>query len=258
MDVKSELLEKTCSGLKNTFSNYFDWNDIDLSFSKVDILNRQVYTASSNYDWVLMYWDADLDKVIGERLSTGIQYWSNYSKEYMNTLLRTDKCKLKVDFCAKYGSVYEITSINSKRKLSIKDIMAIYKCRPIISDYTHGVWKQSDENYLPLRSRLDIPIEGKNNINDLESEILDIHQYMRFGNIRFTRKEIITIRMLLSHCKVKEISYVQGCSEVCEHKRIQRIKEKLSCPHASSSGLFSALKENGITLACLENLVNYP
>lgn len=88
--------------------------------------------------------------------------------------------------------------------------------------------------------------------------MLDIHQYMRFGNIRFTRKEMITIRLLLSHCKVKEISYIQGCAEANEHKRIQRIKEKLGCPHVSSSGLFTVLKEHGITLACLETLVSYP
>lgn len=95
-------------------------------------------------------------------------------------------------------------------------------------------------------------------INNDSADILDIHQYMRFGNIRFTRKEILTIRLLLSHRKVKEISAVQGCSEASEHKRIQRIKEKLGCPHASSGGVFHALKENGITLACLDTLVSLP
>lgn len=81
---------------------------------------------------------------------------------------------------------------------------------------------------------------------------------MRFGHIRFTRKEMITIRLLLSHCKVKEISYIQGCSEATENKRIQRIKEKLGYPYVSSSGLFTALKEQGITLACLETLIDLP
>lgn len=175
----------------------------------------------------------------------------------MKILLKTKKNKLKVDFCTKYGGVYEITSINSKRKLSMKEMIAIYKCRPTIADYTHGIWKISD-NYLPLRQEIELPIEKKVDKSEQETELLDIHQYMRFENIRFTRKEIITIRLLLSHCKVKEISYVQGCSEVCEHKRIQRIKEKLGCPHVSSNGLFIALKENGITLACLETLVSYP
>ncbi len=92
----------------------------------------------------------------------------------------------------------------------------------------------------------------------LDKNLIDIHQYMRFGNIRLTRKEILTIRLLLSHRKIKEISAIQGCSEASEHKRIQRIKEKLGCPHASSGGVFNALKENGITLACLDTLVNLP
>nr|EHZ7766319.1 hypothetical protein [Providencia rettgeri]EIJ7169461.1 hypothetical protein [Providencia rettgeri] len=131
------------------------------------------------------------------------------------------------------------------------------KCRPTIADYAHGIWKSNDD-YLPLRENIELLVENNLDNNEKEAEILDVHQYMRFGNIRFTRKEIVTIRLLLSHCKVKEISYIQGCSEVCEHKRIQRIKEKLDCPHASSSGLFMALKENGITLACLETLVSYP
>ncbi len=68
---------------------------------------------------------------------------------------------------------------------------------------------------------------------------------------------MITIRLLLSHCKVKEISYIQGCSEASENRRIQNIKEKLF-PYASSSGLFTALKEQGITLACLETLIDLP
>lgn len=256
MDVKNKVLENYCAGLNNMFSNYFDWNDIDLSFTRVDVGNKDVSVISNNYEWVLVYWDADLDKIISERLSSGIQYWNNYSKVHMDTLLKTSKHEQKVDFCAKYGDVYEITSINSKRKLSIKEMMAIYKCRPTISDYAHGIWKKNDEK-LPLRESILLP-DRKLNSEEQESELLDIHQYMRFGNIRFTKKEVITIRLLLSHCRVKEISYIQGCSEACEHKRIQRIKEKLDCPYVSSSGLFSVLKDNGITLACLETLVSYP
>ncbi|MGO2303635.1 MAG: hypothetical protein ACTH5W_02895 [Providencia sp.] len=258
MDVKIKFLEKSCANLSSLFSNYFDWNDIDLSFSRIDILNKEISIISNNYEWLLMYWDDDLDKIISERLSSGIQYWANYSNSYKNTLAKSNKNALKVDFCTKYGGVYEITSINSKKKLSIKDMIAIYKCRPIVSDYAHSTWKKDDSVILPQRENIVLPIESIGNQELQEVEPLDIHQYMRFGNIRFTRKEIITIRLLLSHCKVKEISYIQGCSEACEHKRILRIKEKLNCPHASSSSLFNALKENGITLACLETLVSYP
>lgn len=137
-------------------------------------------------------------------------------------------------------------------------MMKIYKYRPTIADYAHRVWEKNDELLLPLRADNISPVNLQGNSDDEKTELLDIHQYMRFGNIRFTRKEIITIRLLLSHCRVKEISAIQGCSEASENKRIQRIKEKLDCPHVSSSGLFNVLKENGITLACLETLVRYP
>ncbi|HGN1704415.1 TPA: hypothetical protein ACKRTE_004173 [Providencia rettgeri] len=74
MDVKNKVLENSCVGLNNMFSNYFDWNDIDLSFTRVDVGNKDVSVISNNYEWVLVYWDADLDKIISERLSSGIQY----------------------------------------------------------------------------------------------------------------------------------------------------------------------------------------
>ncbi|MBO3021199.1 hypothetical protein J0A81_21935, partial [Providencia rettgeri] len=136
----------------------------------------------------------------------------------------------------------------------------LYKCRPTIIDFAYESWKKDKDNYtiLPLREEIKFPVNIVNKRSEQEFEPLDIHPYMRFGNIRFTRKEIITIRLLLSHCRVKEISYMQGCSEATENKRIQRIKEKLGCSYTSPSGLFQALKENGITLACLESLVSYP
>lgn len=87
--------------------------------------------------------------------------------------------------------------------------------------------------------------------------MLDTHKFIRFGNVVFTQKEMLTIRLLLSQYKLKEISYIQGCSETSEHKRIQNIKDKLGCPHASSSGLFKVLKEHGITLACLGILADF-
>lgn len=42
MNVENRILEDSCTGFNNTFSNYFYWNDIDLSFTKVDIGNKDV------------------------------------------------------------------------------------------------------------------------------------------------------------------------------------------------------------------------
>ncbi|EKT60281.1 helix-turn-helix transcriptional regulator [Providencia burhodogranariea] len=193
---------------------------------------------------------------MSERLTSGIQYWSGYSNDFVKTLKKTGKNKLKVDFCTQYDDVFEITSINSIKNLSLSDMMAVYKYRPIIADYAHKIWSQDSEVALPIRENILLSSDEIKNIDRTSSELLDAHQYMRFGNIRFTRKEVITIRLFLSHCRVKEISAIQGCSEASEHKRIQRIKEKLNCPYVSPSGLFTALKEQGITLACLETLIS--
>lgn len=258
MNIKSVLLEKICLNLKIHFSNYFDWENIDLSYLHVDIINKKIYILSSNYDWQLMCCDDDLDLMISERLTSGIKYWNSYSQSYLKALSKTEKNKLKIDFFIKYSNIFEITSINSKKQISVRDMMNIYKYRPTIADYAHRIWKQDPEIALPLRADVSLPSDVLKNTENKSSELLDIHQYMRFGNIRFTRKEIITIRLLLSHCRVKEISAIQGCSEASEHKRIQRIKEKLDCPYASPSGLFKVLKEHGITLACLETLVSFP
>ncbi|EKT60284.1 helix-turn-helix transcriptional regulator [Providencia burhodogranariea] len=258
MDIQSALLEKACLSLTKDFSSYFDWNEIDLTFFRVDIESQKIYITSNNYEWQLMCWDDDLDLLINERLNSGIQYWNNYSDAFKKTLSKADKSELKIDFCAKYGNVFEITTINSNKPLSLSDMMTIYKYRPTIADYAHRIWKQNPEISLPMRADISLPPDILKNTENQSTELLDIHQYMRFGNIRFTRKEIITIRLLLSHCRVKEISTIQGCSEASEHKRIQRIKEKLDCPYASPSGLFKVLKEQGITLACLETLVSFP
>lgn len=256
MNVESTAMENICNNMIKDFSHYFDWNNIGINYSVINADEKTVNTISSNYEWMLMFWEDDLDLLMDERLNTGIQYWSNYSNAFTETLQRSENSKFKVDFCSRYGNVFEILSINAGRKLSITDMMSVYKWKPTISDYIHRVWQKTENVNLPLRAKIDnsdSTLTGRN-----KTEILDIHQYMRFGNIRFTRKEILTIRLLLSHRKVKEISAVQGCSEASEHKRIQRIKEKLGCPHASSGGVFNALKENGITLACLDTLVSLP
>lgn len=72
MDIENNLLEKSCSNLTSLFSKYFDWNDIDLSITRVDLSNKQVSIMSNNYEWLLIYWNADLDLRLSERLSPGI------------------------------------------------------------------------------------------------------------------------------------------------------------------------------------------
>ncbi|CNK13167.1 helix-turn-helix transcriptional regulator [Yersinia mollaretii] len=258
MDGKNNTIEKNSLNLKKVFSHCFDWNDMDITYGKVDLVNKCMFTLPSSYEWYLIYFDNDLDLLTSERLVPGIQYWKDYSSKYMETLLKYNKRGTKIDICTQYGNVFDALSINSKSKLSFSDVMTVYKWKPIISDYAHRVWEQDRDIILPLRERIPIRKKTINHSNDLMGELLDVHPFMRFGNVRFTRKEMITIRLLLSHRKVKEISAIQGCSITTEHSRIQRIKQKLDCEHHSSGGLFNALKDHGVTLSCLETLIAYP
>lgn len=258
MDINSSAMEKVCQSLIKDFYQYFDWNDIGINYSIINLSNKTVNVLSSDYDWLLTYWGEDIDLFINERLKAGVHYWDNYRDIFKILLKRGRNNNFKIDFCTQHGNILELISINTALKLSVSDMMTIYKWKPIISDYANRLWHKNEDVILPLRADINKFISEKNLINKDDVDILDIHQYMRFGNIRFTRKEILTIRLLLSHRKIKEISAIQGCSEASEHKRIQRIKEKLGCPHASSGGVFNALKENGITLACLDTLVSLP
>lgn len=258
MDINSSAMEGICNSLIKDFYQYFDWNEIGINYSIINLSDKSVNVLSSDYDWLLTYWGEDIDLLINERLKAGIHYWNNYCNIFKDIMKKGKNNDYKIDFCTRHGNILELISVNTVSKLSVADIMTIYKWKPIISDYASRLWDKNRDVILPLRAEINKDLNEKSLLNKDSADILDIHQYMRFGNIRFTRKEILTIRLLLSHRKVKEISAVQGCSEASEHKRIQRIKEKLGCPHASSGGVFNALKENGITLACLDTLVSLP
>lgn len=258
MDARNNVVEKCSLNLKRTFSNIFDWDKMDVSYVKVDLIDKCIFVMPSNYDWHLTYFDSDLDLNISERIVPGIQFWNHYSSKHTETLLRNSKREAKVDICTQYGRVFEILSINSKRKLSLPNIMTLYKWKPIVAFYAQNVWSQTQDNILPLREEISSNQHLMKDADGHFNESLNSDPYMRFGDVNFTRKEIITIRLLLSHKKVKEISSIQRCSVTSEKARIQRIKEKLNYGPNSLGGLFNALKEHGISLSCLEELTVYP
>lgn len=74
-----------------------------------------------------------------------------------------------MDFCTKYGSVYEIISVNSNKKLESKNLLELYKLRAVVSDYAHNLWKDNEEIILPLRAELNALSESRNP----KREILD-------------------------------------------------------------------------------------
>ncbi|WP_145520738.1 hypothetical protein [Yersinia mollaretii] len=257
MDVKNNLMEKTILKLRNTFSAYFDWNSMEVNYAKVDVKNKSIFAMPSNYEWHLIYFDENLDLKTSERLTPGVQHWNNYSSKFSETLRKNNKRGSKVDVCTQNSNTFEIITVNSINKLSFSDMVTIYKWKPIIADYAHREWRKNQDIVLPLRESITLPKNCQKIIHSSD-ELLGIHPYMRFGDIKFTQKEIITIRLLLSHLKVKQICTIQGCSLTSEHKRIQRIKEKLNCKYHSLGGLFNALKEHGVTLSCLEAFIAYP
>ncbi|WP_455433225.1 hypothetical protein [Yersinia aleksiciae] len=254
MDAKNNIIENNSFNLKRVFSHFFDWDDMDITYGELDLINKSVFTMPSDYEWYLTYYDSDLDLLTSERLVPGIQYWNNYSSKHAETLLKNSKRGIKIDICTQHENVFEILSVNSKRKLSIADVMEIYKWKPVISYYARRIWNQNPDVILPLREEIPIHEDIMDEEYNSTNESYDIRPYIRFGNIQFTRKEIITIRLLLSHITIDEIYSIQRCSVAAEHARIQLIKEKLGCEHHSLGGLLNAFKEQGITLSCLEIL----
>ncbi|EEQ11438.1 hypothetical protein ymoll0001_20080 [Yersinia mollaretii ATCC 43969] len=255
MDAKNSGIEKNSLNLRRIFSNFFDWDDMDVTYGKVDLINKSIFTMPSSYEWFLIYYDDDLDLLTSQRIVPGIQYWSNYSSKHTDTLLKNSKRESKVDICTQYENVFELLSINSRRNLSFTDVMTLYKWKPIIAHYAERVWSQNQDVILPLRE--DIPLY-EDSADNSSAVSVDSHPYIRFGNIQFTRKEIITIRLLLSDLKIEDISAIQRCSLTSEYARIQQIKEKLNCEQHSSVGLVNAFKDHGITLSSLDLFTVYP
>lgn len=40
MDIENKFLENACANLTKNFANYFDWNDMDLNISHIDVKNK--------------------------------------------------------------------------------------------------------------------------------------------------------------------------------------------------------------------------
>ncbi|HEN3482433.1 TPA: hypothetical protein U5D84_004209 [Yersinia enterocolitica] len=258
MDVNNKLMESNIKTMRAAFGNYFDFNCMDINYSVIDLDEKSILTLPSNYEWHLMYWNDNLDLHISERILPGIQYWCNYSSCYSETLSKSAKRETKVDICTQTGRIFEIMSVNSDRKLSTREVLAILKYKPVISDFARKLWKPPKQKniLLPVRETIHIPT-----IKKMESEhddVLNYHPYMRFGEIVFTRKEMITIRHLLSHRIIKEIAAIQGCSLSVERQRIHRIKEKMNCQYQPLSALFNAFKIHGVTLSCMDIFITYP
>lgn len=257
MNIRYHALETACSNFKKHFEELFDWDDIDLSFISIDIEYKEINVITNNYEWLLTYWEDDLDLLIGERLEVGFEYWDGYSESYRNTLLKTEKNGFKIDYCNNYGNVYKIFSISSKRTLSVDELMDIYFYRADVSDYAHQAWQKNQSLALPLRADIEARQFPLLDDEQQRAGLVDTEKFIRFGNVSFNYREAVTLRLLLSNCKISEISVMQGCTDTIELKRIQRIKEKLGCPDASLEELRKTMTKHGIILVGLERLARF-
>lgn len=249
MDVKNREMEIQSKKFKEYFKKYVDIDTVDINYSRIDIKEKQIFTLPSNYEWHLIYWDSNLDMHLSERLKPGVQTWNQYSDKYHKIIKKTDKI-FKVDFCKKNNLLFDIFSINSFKPLSFSDMIFLLNLKAFICDYACRIWKKIKLNLvLPLREKIILP-------SYLEDSLQE-PPYMRFGNIKLTKKEMTTIRYLITHKKSKEIAYLQGCTEAVERKRIMRIKEKFDCKNQSSSAFFDALKKQGVTLGCLDAFITF-
>lgn len=61
----------------------------------------------------------------------------------------------------------------------------------------------------------------------------------------------MTIKLLLSHRSIKEISQIQGCTEAIETLRVENIKDKLKYTGEVNNKLFNVMEEHCITLNSL-------
>nr|ELR5131795.1 hypothetical protein [Providencia rettgeri] len=113
-------------------------------------------------------------------------------------------------------------------------LLTLYQWRSIVSEYAYKQWSENKTVALPLRQKIELdepePIicRGKETPN-----------FIRFGQLSFSNKEALTIRLLLSHRNIKEISRIQGCSEDEEYRRLNNIKKKLNCEMVSQKECFS-------------------
>lgn len=246
MNVESIEMEALSKNMRKDLFNYFDWDSFDVHYTVVDVDNKKIYALSSNYEWQLIYWHEDMDLNLDERLHVGIQYWKNYSNAYREILSKLDFKNKKIDFCNRYNNVFEILSVNSFETVPSLDLLSLCKWRTVMASYAYEKWNEDGYFPIPIRQEINV-IQNENSLKGIK----EVHDYIRFGNISFSNREILTIKLLLSHRSIKEISQIQGCTEAIETLRVENIKDKLKYKGEVNNKLFNVMEEHCITLNSL-------
>lgn len=249
MNIHSIEIEEACAFFKKQVMDKKD-DIIHTFFCKLNIEKKTIYAISSDYHWLLEYWSSGLYKKIGHRSQTGIKTWDHMDLEHQS-VLKNKNIKYKTDITSNYGNIVDILSVATNRSLKEEDHLSLYAKKPIISSISSSIWCKYNIPALPL-DNLECPTK---------SQPIDInvkHEHSQFGNIKFTSKEMETIHWILELNSLKEIAWKHQCSQTAERKRIDTIKAKLNCQGFSSSALFTALKDHGITASCLKHYIMPP
>lgn len=249
MNVESIEMEALSKNMKKDLFNYFDWDSFDIHYTVVDVDNKKLYALSSNYEWQLVYWHENMDLNLDERLHAGIQDWENYSYPYKTILSKLNFKNKKIDFCSRYNNLFEILSVNSSEAVPSLDLLSLCQWRTVMANYAYEKW--NGDGYVPMPIRQEINIIK--NADSLKG-VKEVSDYIRFGNLSFSNREVLTIKLLLSHRNVKEISQIQGCTEAIESSRIEKIKWKLKYEGEVNNKLFNVMAEHCITLNSLSGI----
>lgn len=255
MDIHSPTQEKLSKHFKEQIHFSLGLSHFEVSFSLIDSMQKTILAASTDYQWHLGYWDANLDKKLSQRLVPGIATWDDYGRQHID-VLREYKSpdSSKVDICTQHDNLFELLSITLPAKANFRQISQLFSIKPAVSALASKIFKQhSHEVLLPFRgqTKLASPVS----FLDKENRGLQHANTYQFGDLRLTTLEMDTIRLLLMHRSIKEIANLHKCHEKVERKRLNNIKRKTGGEFYPMSYLFDQLQKHGVIQACLNSYI---
>jgi DNA-binding CsgD family transcriptional regulator len=250
MNADNPQLEKISTLFNKEFSYLFSQGYTEITHTLINQKEGYISTLPSNYQWHLTYWQNDLDLKLSERCREGMHSWTEYSHPHKKSLCKIGKNITKIDICTKTNDGYELFSVSQTQSNDLSQIVNAFKLKAAVSHYAARMQNlQYDKTRLPLRQKLS-PIY-------IDKITLPEYPHFFFNGINFTPTEMNTIRLLLELKTIKEIATYHYCTLTAEKRRIEHIKQKLSCENQPLSKLFSVLRKRGVTAACLESYITY-
>ena len=226
MDIDSSKQEQASGLFSSELRKLLNLQFIDISYAHINISKKHIKAVSSNYLWHLRYWENDFDKKLDQRLSPGIKKWCSYDNSYLNILEDHNTNKIsKIDLTIETDEGYEVISINSTDYSIINNFLVNYDSTIFFRESANKVFQRCGEEIaLPIRFSCERTTEG-------------VPSWINLTKIE--RDTIVNLTRLKT---VKEIALLHKCSESCERKRIDKIREKLGCTGFPLSKVFEKVE----------------